>query len=242
MRRAGSFFVKISPHYKFFLIHKKGCAMNHTRISGGQYTIQTTKTASLGETALAKIMNEIKDLYLWFAPESTEDAIRVRLLQHPRAFIDMLTSVNSEKCAGFSVYYTDVVDGTRVMFRGGTIVKDRSRGLYKTLLQKAISAEKPDFVVAMTQNPRVYEALRSFSPSGIAYPDKGRILPAELKNVVTAFCKVPGLSLDTMVIPGIYDSIRKDHDFKTATDPLVEKFFKETLGENDGFFVIIPLS
>ena len=215
--------------------------MNHTRISGEQYKIQTTKTATLDEVRLTKIVDEIKDLYIWFAPESTNDTIRARLLQHSQACIDVLTSASSEKCVGFSVYYTDVIGGSRVMFRGGTIVKDRSRGLYKALLQKAISAEKPDFVVAMTQNPRVYETLRSFSPSGIAYPSEGRILPTELKNVVTAFCKVPGFSFDTMVIPGIYDSIRKDYDFKTATDPLVEKFFRETLRENDGFFVIVPL-
>lgn len=52
----------------------------------------------------------------------------------------------------------------------------------------------------------------------------------------------PSIDIDTMIVPDIYDTIRKDADFKKAKDPSVEKFFTDSLNENDGFFVVVPLS
>lgn len=216
--------------------------MNSSTVHDDQYKIQTIRTADLFERELGEVVEQIKEMYLWFAPDSTDADIRARLCQHAEAHIDILTHIESNECRGFSVYYTEHLGGIRVMFRGGTIVRDRSRGLYKTLLHNSISVEKQDFVAAMTQNPRVYETLRSLSPSGVAYPSLGVKPPEEVKMIVSALCKVPSINIDTMVVPDIYDTIRKDADFKKAKDPSVEKFFTDSLNENDGFFVVVPLS
>jgi hypothetical protein len=127
------------------------------------------------------------------------------------------------------------------MFRGGTIVRHRSKGHYKLLLKESICTNSPDFLVAMTQNPRVYEALRSFSPAERAYPAIGYPVPNIVKDITKRFCKVPTVNPETMIVPDVYDNIRKDEEFKIARDPAVAKFFSENLRINDGFFVVVPL-
>lgn len=215
--------------------------MNTKLVLDGEYQIQTIKTASISKDKLSEIAEQIKEMFLWFAPGSTDEAIHRRLCQHPEAFVDILTHVESGECRGFTVYYTEQFSGSRVMFRGGTIVCDRSRGLYKELLHHSVFVEKQDFVVAMTQNPRVYEALRSLSERGVVYPAVGVSNPEEIKLIAQEFCKAPGLNSESMIVPNVYDSIRKDQEFKRAKDYLVEKFFAENLGVNDGFFVVVPL-
>lgn len=215
--------------------------MNTRTILCGQYKIQTIRTAGLSEERLPEIIEQIKGMYLWFAPASTEDDMKRRLRQHDEACIDILTHIESDECRGFSIYYTEQFNGLRVMYRGGTIVRDRSLGLYKSLLRHSICEEDLDFVVAMTQNPRVYESLRSFASCGVAYPSPNSNVPQTIKLIAQEFCKAPGLDADSMIVSGVYDDIRKDKDFKLAKDHLVEKFFADSLGVDDGFFVVVPV-
>lgn len=63
----------------------------------------------------------------------------------------------------------------------------------------------------------------------------------EIKAIAQAFCKAPGLNTCSMIVPGVYGSIRKDKDFKLSRDHSVEKFFADSLGVDDGFFVVVPL-
>jgi len=237
------FFVKASQGFCVIvlLILRKEYVMNTKHVLDGQYKLETLRTDGLSESELGKVAEQIKAMYLWFAPDSTDDDIHARLCQHAEAHIDILTHVESGECRGFSVYYTEQINGHRVMFRGGTIVRDRSCGLYKILLLNSISVEEQDFVAAMTQNPRVYETLRSLSSFGVAYPSMGANPPEAVRGIVSALCKVPSIDLDTMIVHDIYNTIRKDADFKKAKDPLVEKFFANSLNENDGFFVVVPL-
>ncbi|MEK7460039.1 MAG: hypothetical protein AAB628_00610 [Patescibacteria group bacterium] len=215
--------------------------MNTKLVLDGKYRIQTIKTAGISKDKLSEVAEQIKEMFLWFAPGSTDEDINRRLCQHPEAFVDILTHVESGECRGFTVHYTEQFNGSWVMFRGGTIVRDRSRGLYKILLHHSISAEKQDFVVAMTQNPRVYEALRALSTRGVVYPAVGVSNPEEVKLIAQEFCKAPGLDSESMIVPGVYGSIRKDKEFKSAKDHLVEKFFAESLGDDAGFFVVVSL-
>jgi len=131
------------------------------------------------------------------------------------------------------------VDGRVVMFRGGTIVRDRSLGLYKKLLEHSVHTFRADVLVTMTQNPRVYESLRSFSAQGIAYPNPEREIPEPIKRIVRQFCRVP-IDPDTLIANGVYREIRKDQTFKTNKELDVTRMF-EALGEDDGFFVVVPL-
>lgn len=210
-------------------------------VLNGQYRIQTIRTADISKNKLSEVAEQIKEMFLWFAPDSTDEDIHRRLCQHPEAFADILTHVESGECRGFTVHYTEQFNGSRVMFRGGTIVRDRSRGLYKELLHHSVSKEKQDFVVAMTQNPRVYEALRSLSVCRVAYPAAGVSNPEEIKLIAQVFCKAPGLNSESMIVTNVYGSIRKDKEFKCVKDPSVEKFFAESLGVDDGFFIVVPL-
>lgn len=215
--------------------------METSLVLDGQYKIQTFRTVNLTEEQFFDVLEQIKEMYLWFAPGSTENDMRERLSQHTEACIDILTHVDTGECRGFSVYYTEQFGGKRIMFRGGTIVRDRSRGLYKELLHHSVSPERHDFVVAMTQNPRVYEALRSLSAHGVAYPSHDLDNTEEVKGIAQVFCKAPGLNPESMIVPEVYGSIRKDQEFKRTKDPSVEKFFADSLGIDDGFFVVVPL-
>ena len=215
--------------------------MKTNSVLDGQYEIQTFRTVDLTEKQFSSVVEQIKEMYLWFAPDSTENDMHERLRQHKEACIDVLTRADTGECCGFSVYYTEQFGEKRIMFRGGTIVRDRSRGLYKELLHHSVSPEEQDFVVAMTQNPRVYEALRSLSARGVAYPAHEIKNPEEIKIIAQAFCKAPGLNPESMIVPEVYGSIRKDQEFKLVKDHSVEKFFADNLGVDDGFLVVVPL-
>lgn len=206
------------------------------------YSINSFFSKTLTEEKYAAIIEHIKEMYVWFAPDSTLEDMRKRIYQHPEAQIDLLMRDESGECRGFSMHYIEQFDGFRIMFRGGTIVKDRSHGLYKALLHHSIDQSKLDFVVAMTQNPRVYEALRSFSPKGIAYPlSTNGVFSETIRRITRKFCRVPNVNLETMVVPGVYKTIRKEEGFRGARDPEVMEFFAKNLAEDDGFFVVVPL-
>jgi hypothetical protein len=228
------FFIPLNIRKEIF---KKGLIMNTTEHS---HVIQSLRTAQLAEANYEKIVGLIKDLYLWFAPGSTDADINKRLHQHPDAMIDLLINKTTGMCDGFSVHYTELFQGNAVMFRGGTIVRQRSKGHYKELLEHSILGGRQDFVVAMTQNPRVYESLRAFSSTGIIYPSPDTESPLLVKKIAERFCKVPISDFDKMIVHNVYASIRKDEEFKTARDPAVAKMFKETLGVDDGFFIVVP--
>jgi hypothetical protein len=215
--------------------------MNCTTRHNNWYKIETFRTSGLSEKELNVIVEKIKKMYAWFDQAATEVGIRLRLCQHAEAHIDILSDISTDECRGFSVYYTEQYNNSCVIFRGGTIVLDRSQGLYRALLCNSVSFGRHDFVVAMTQNPRVYETLRSLAPSSVVYPSVDENPTKTIRGIAKAFCKAPGVDLDTMIVRGVYKTIRKDREFMTATDPYVEKFFKENLGEDDGFFVVVPL-
>lgn len=207
------------------------------------YVIHSHKTCELTEEEYAKLAEKVRSLYLWFAPDSTNEDIYQRFHRHPETRVDLLIDIqNSQHVIGFSAYQTETFDGSRVMFRGGTIVSERSHGFYKKILEHGIRLDRPDFLVAMTQNPRVYEALSSFSSHGQTYPSVTGELPSEkIQCIAKRFCKAPNLDPKTFLVPNVYDSIKKDESFKTGRNPAVQKMFAEQLHENDGFLVVVPL-
>jgi hypothetical protein len=205
------------------------------------YVIESIQSSACSEGDYDRVINSIREVYLWFSSESTDADIRRRLQQHPDARIDLLLNQTNGFCEGFTVHYTEMFQGHRVMFRGGTVVKHRSNGHYKWLLERSVRMESPDFLVAMTQNPRVYETLRSFSPTGRAYPDEGLNPTDTIRSITKRFCKVPTVNLDTMIVRDVYSNIRKDDSFKTSRDPAVARLFSENLGVDDGFFVVVPI-
>lgn len=212
--------------------------MNHNL---QQYSVRTVRTAGLAIIDYKDIIEHIRDLYLWFAPASTEDDIHERLYRHPNTHIDLLFDTTSNQCCGFSIYYTEQYNGFRIMFRDGTVVRDRSKGLYRLLLQNSINPEEQDFVVAMTQNPRVYATLRSFSATGAVYPSPHEKPSNRIKQIASKFCKAPGMDVDTLVVSEVYSGINKSDDFKTVKDSCTAEFFAKTLGKDDGFLVVVPL-
>jgi hypothetical protein len=211
------------------------------KVDNSGYEIHTLRTADLSRDELCKVVNEIKELYLWFSPTSSGADMRDRLLRHRNTHISILRNAENGACRGFSVYYTETFDGLRVIFRDGTIVRDRSRGLYKALLQHSISPECHDYVVAMTQNPRVYETLRSFSRSEKIFPSPIIVVSDEVREIAEKFCKAPNIALDTLIVREVYGEIRKDFEFTNSKDPKVKDFFLKNLGIDDGFFVVVPL-
>lgn len=204
------------------------------------HILSSYPTNSLSLSEYGKCVEKIRSLYLWFAPSSTEDDISQRLHRHTETHLDIITLQTSCECVGFSVYHTESLGDRKVMFRGGTVIRDRSQGLYKKFLSLSIDLKNPHFLVAMTQNPRVYETLRSFSPDACAYPSLGRTPPEEIQYIARHFCNVSGFDPVSMRIPDVYKSIRKEDSFRTVRDPVIAEMFAK-LPENDGFFVVVPL-
>lgn len=217
--------------------------MTKHMVLGGDYEIETFCIRDLSEVEVSEIVKRIKDIHLSFSPSSNQEKIRNRLCKNPGSCIDVITQTESGECGGYSTYYTEDLGKLRVMFRNATIIgaKHRSRGLYKILLANSIVLGELDFVVTMTQNPRVYETLSSFSPQGIIYPAPGIDLPEVAQELASQFCKEPGLDRDTLIVRGVYERINKDPDFKKVRTSAVEHFFAESLGQSDGFFIIMPL-
>lgn len=205
-----------------------------------RHILSSYPTSSLSLSEYGKCVDAIRSLYLWFAPGSTDDDISQRLHRHHETHLDIITLQTSGECVGFSVHHTECLDGRRVMFRGGTIIRDRSQGLYKKFVGFGIGLKDPHFLAAMTQNPRVYETLRSFSPTAYAYPSLDRIPSKEIQCIAQHFCEVPGFDPVSMRIPDVYKSVRKEESFKTARDPIIAEMFAK-LPEDDGFFVVVPL-
>lgn len=203
--------------------------------------IESYRSNSLTERERSSIANRVREPYLWFSPGSTQEDIYKRFYQNPDTQIDLLVDPENNKCIGFSAHYTERFENLLVMFRGGTVIQDRSRGLYKKLLGHSILVSDADFVVAMTQNQRVYETLRSFSPNQKAYPAPDMDLPELVQKVALKFCRAKTICPDTLVVTDVYQAIRKEAGFKNGRDPLITKMFSESLKENDGFFVVVPL-
>lgn len=205
-----------------------------------RHILSSYPTSSLSLNEYERCVEEIRSLYLWFAPYSTDDDISQRLHRHQETRLDIITLQTSGECVGFSVHHTECLDGRRVMFRGGTVIRNRSQGLYKKFVGFGIGLKDPHFLAAMTQNPRVYETLRSFSLSACAYPSLDRTPSEEIQCIAQHFCKVPGFDPISMRIPDVYKSIRKEDAFRTTKNPVIAEMFAK-LPEDDGFFVVVPL-
>lgn len=186
-----------------------------------------------------RLVQLIKPLYLWFAPQSSDEDIRKRLYQHTNTFIDLSFNEETGVCTGFSVYYVETFEGHEVMFRGGTVVGDRSQGIYKRLLSNGIARTEPDFLVAMTQNPRVYESLRSYSSDQTIYPSYTEV-PQHIQRIARKFGPIT-LDEESLIVRDIYHNIRCDESFKTARDENVTRLFKQHLGVRDAFLVVVDV-
>lgn len=203
--------------------------------------IRSFRTADLSQQELMSLCEKIEELYLWFSPSSGSADILKRLTQHPDAYLDLVLDPNTNMCDGFSVHFTQDFQGERVMFRGGTVVRHKSKGDYKRLLAHSIGKVSPSFMAAMTQNPRVYQALRYFSQNDDIYPSPAKEPTELVRAIAKRFCKAPGIDEETLIVRDVYENIRKESSFKTIQDDSVAKMFAELLKENDGFFVVVAL-
>jgi len=209
----------------------------------GEHYLERYKVSSLIPSEIEDMVAYIRRPYLWFSSESTDDGIRKRLTRHPQTRLNILSDKKTRECVGFSVFYTETIQGMEVMFRGGTVILDRSKGLYKTIIERDLKHCHSDCIVTKTQNPRVFETLRSFSPTLTTYPSFDENPPPEwVLGLAHRFCE--GLNFDprTFVLKDLYEPLRRDEDFKVTKDPSISAEFKKKLGERDAFFVVVPLS
>lgn len=209
--------------------------------------IESCLTRTLDSTALRATIERIRPLYLSFSPESDDAAIAGRLQRHPNSQLDLIVAEDGTVCA-FSVHHTEEVRGRRVMFRGGTIVSgdSRSRGHYRRLIEHGIEREKPEVLIAYTQNPRVFETMRNLAGGDhYLYPAiNGGEPPTYIRRLAIDYCPpkcLPTFDPFDLVLHDLYGDIRKDDAFKTCRDPAVRTMFRERLRENDGFLVVARL-
>lgn len=209
----------------------------------GDHYLESYKVSSLIPSEIEDMVAYIRHPYLWFSSESTDEDIRKRLTRHPNTRLNVLSDKKTRECTGFSVFYTENIQGKEVMFRGGTVILDRSKGLYKRIIEEDLTHFHADCIVTKTQNPRVFETLRSFSPTNTSFPSFGDMSPPEwVLGLAYQFCE--GLNFDprTFVLKDLYEPLRRDCDFKVTKDPSIGIEFAKRLGERDAFFVVVPLS
>ncbi len=207
-----------------------------------QPVIVSYVTDSLGPDELNTLIQLIKSIYLHFYPSSSEERIRLRITRKKTTVVDVLL-MDNHVCA-FGVYYSQMVQNHKVLFRDGTMVDQamQSKSYYKLLVKHSIDMSAPDYMVTRTQNPRVYESLKSFSPSGLIYPDVDFHVPEEISSVASFFHENGEFDRKTLVVKGVYTNGqgRADADFWSVRDQKTVQLFRNFLTEFDAFMLVIP--
>jgi len=205
------------------------------------FEIETFEPNGLKQDAMQSLIEVVREPFMWYAPDSTEEDIYDRLLGNGASWVDVVFQ-NGEPC-GFSVHYAKDIDGSSVDYRGGTSILPfaRGKGIYKELINRSLANGNYDYISTRTQNPRVYETLQQFSPSGVIFPHPSRDIPPHIFEIAEATCESGIVEPDTLAVRGVHGFVRADRSFMTARSKEVQDFFSQNLGRDDGYMVVVEL-
>jgi hypothetical protein len=190
-----------------------------------KYTFDHVRVDELTDVRLVSLIRAIRPLYTWFAEGATDEKIAGHIRCHSEAVLDIVTDGVGD-CAAFAISYTELFEKKLVLYRDGTVVRDRSCGLYRELVARSIERTNPDYLCAMTQNPRVYELLQSVAVNGEIYPMSGLDVPSSIQHIARHFCSASTLSQVTLIFRDFYQRIRKEGSFKSGRRSSSERLFE----------------
>lgn len=186
----------------------------------------------LDRAAQDTLIERIAALYRWYEPGATLEVMHERFCHHRGTEVDLL--VDDGQVVAFAVTVLREIEGERCLFRHGTIVRtdERSRGLYRELMQIALDRHDPDWHACRTQNPRVYEAWQALHgdrlwPHPVNAPSDSAVQIARVLAGETIFDPV------TFVVRDVYPYDRSGADYHTCRSSSIREFFHSRLGIHD---------
>lgn len=172
-------------------------------------------------------------------PKASEDDIRSRLFGNPQSFVDLL--VDDNKVFGFGVCVIKTFStGETCLWRNGVIIQSdyRTRGFYKTLIQKALERHRTDWTATKSRNPRVYETwLKQFGDSLLPHPERKINASAQKIGSELSGDKSPVDPL-TFIIRDEYSFDQPERTDRTAEARWIEDFFASRHGPRDGSLLL----
>lgn len=116
-------------------------------------------------------------------------------------------------------------------------VEARSTGLFRILYGFMLAREKPDYVLLLTQNPRVYLTVAKAASYVLPHPEHG-IMPATdaEMEMITARGKL-AQTVKFPVIRDLYKHLLPVPD-KSVNDSVVSDMFQRELGQHDTMVVL----
>ncbi len=192
------------------------------------------------------LVEEIKPLYMWFSPDSTDLDILIRLTYMPNATCTTLTE--DGRCVGFMISHIEKHKKSLVLYVKGVIVDElyRSRHYFRKMLEDAIELYQPNYIALTTQNPRVYTMLAKICGVENVYPRHTYPPGYEILDLARQLIsggatsgEVGDTEIRNLVLKGHYTSSRpEDKTYMSSDMTNVDGFFDSQLGPTDGFLVI----
>ncbi|RLG17050.1 hypothetical protein DRN62_02320 [Nanoarchaeota archaeon] len=139
---------------------------------------------------------------------------------------------------GFTSYELRDIDGIRVGFLRGTVIRRafQGRGLFKHLCQRLIRVFEEEgirFVATRTQNPRVYRALQRLLPE--LYPTTRGEVP---ESVFELAKKIRKDVTRELIIPGLYGRQLTGEKVLAKEESVNALFSKLNTEEGDAYLLI----
>lgn len=148
----------------------------------------------------------------------------------------------SEKIIGFAGIRQLSLKESKVTYRVGTIVdpEHQGRGIYKRLIREGLHPDSEAMVVR-TQNPRVYQSIRSAGIFEEIYPRiDGEEVPRKIyetaSEVLELIGKKPNIDPQSLIVRGVYGEGLYSEPISCRKDDVNALFRK--LGRGDGFVIV----
>lgn len=205
------------------------------------FSIETYRPHEMSKSEMDLLIDVVREPFDWYAPESTNKDILDRLQGNKESYVDVVL-LGGVAC-GFASSYTTQCGEPTVGYRAGTSIMPsaRGRGIYKALINLSLDRTDFDYIATRTQNPRVYETLKQFTPEGTIFPQPKIKPPKEILEIARATCENGVVEPETLIVRGVHGFVREDRSFMTARSKPIQDFFIQSLGCDDGFMVVVQL-
>lgn len=183
------------------------------------------------------LIRRIVDLYQWYEPGASLEVMHERFCHHPGTEVDLL--VEDGQVIAFAVTILREIGGERCLFRHGTIVRtdERSRGLYRELMQIALDRHQPDWHACRTQNPRVYEAWQALHAERL-WPQLLDVPSEATVQIARVLAGETGFDSATFVVRNVYSYDRSGAEYHACRSPFIHEFFRSRLGIHDAMILV----
>lgn len=187
------------------------------------------------------VVRLIKELFWTFEPGLSEEEIKTRLFGQGGE-VDIVW--DKGHIVAFSISRIQYVGTYKIWYLIGVLIdKDyQSFGLSSDLMKVGLARNQPDYLLAITQVPRVYASVLSLG-GGPVYPNERHFTPEHIWNITKSVTgKQLDASSDYPIVRNMYKVDRTDRLDRECRDESINSFFKKNLGTHDAFVLVAALS